>query len=89
MPYSDIDLHKRSLVIHTEGEDGTAVREVELATARTGVSGPDTSRSACMLATRIFPSGFAIPPVRSHSSDASGKRAVTLLENLRLSWDFE
>jgi len=34
MLYSGIDLHKRSLVIHTVAEDGTRVREAELATAR-------------------------------------------------------
>jgi transposase len=34
MLYSGIDLHKHSLVIHTVAEDGTAVREAELATAR-------------------------------------------------------
>jgi transposase len=33
MLYSGIDLHKRSLVIHTVAEDGTAIREAELATA--------------------------------------------------------
>ena len=37
MLYSGIDLHKHSLVIHTVGEDGTAVREAELATARPAV----------------------------------------------------
>jgi transposase len=34
MLYSGIDLHKHSLVIHTVAEDGTLVREAELATAR-------------------------------------------------------
>jgi len=34
MLYSGIDLHKHSLVIHTVAEDGTTVREAEMATAR-------------------------------------------------------
>jgi transposase len=34
MLYSGIDLHKHSLVIHTVAEDGSLVREAELATAR-------------------------------------------------------
>ena len=34
MLYSGIDLHKHSLVIHTVAEDGSAVREAELATTR-------------------------------------------------------
>jgi transposase len=34
MLYSGIDLHKRSLVVHTVAEDGRAVREAELATTR-------------------------------------------------------
>ena len=38
MLYSGIDLHKRSLVIHTVGEDGSAVREAEFATARPALS---------------------------------------------------
>ena len=33
MLYSGIDLHKHSLVIHTVAEDGTRVREAELATS--------------------------------------------------------
>jgi transposase len=38
MLYSGIDLHKHSLVIHTVAEDGTRVREAELATARPALS---------------------------------------------------
>jgi transposase len=38
MLYSGIDLHKHSLVIHTVAEDGTKVREAELATARPAVT---------------------------------------------------
>ena len=38
MLYSGIDLHKHSLVIHTVGEDGAAVREAELATSRPAVT---------------------------------------------------
>ena len=38
MLYSGIDLHKHSLVIHTVAEDGTLVREAELATSRARVT---------------------------------------------------
>ncbi|MGH8515217.1 MAG: IS110 family transposase, partial [Gammaproteobacteria bacterium] len=38
MLYSGIDLHKHSLVIHTVAEDGTAVREAEMATVRPAVT---------------------------------------------------
>ena len=38
MLYSGIDLHKHSLVVHTVAEDGTAVREAELSTARAALT---------------------------------------------------
>lgn len=55
MLYSGIDLHKRSMVIHTVAEDGRAVREAELATTRPALtayfatlSGPHRAVVECL-----------------------------------------